>query len=346
MAITLARPEGAPEGSAGLSLFYLELRDENGALRNIQVNRLKDKLGTKALPTAELTLRGTPALLVGGEGGGVRKVAALLNVTRVYNACAAVAGMRRAVALATDYARRRVAFGRPIIEHPLHAETLAGMQVEVEGALQLVFHVGALLGRDEAGVATDEERALLRLLTPVVKLYTGKQAVAVASETLEAFGGAGYVEDTGLPRLLRDAQVLSIWEGTTNVLSLDMLRALEKSGALPVWLADVERRVSDVQRPELAGAAGRVREAASRVARHVEQVSRAGRDVAEAGARKLAYAIARTTAGALLLEQAEWSAGRGDRRPTIAAVRWCERELAPLLPADAERLADSRAVIE
>jgi alkylation response protein AidB-like acyl-CoA dehydrogenase len=346
MAITLARPEGAPEGSAALSLFYLELRDENGALRNIQVNRLKDKLGTKALPTAELTLRGTPALLVGGEGGGVRKVAALLNVTRVYNACAAVAGMRRAVALATDYARRRVAFGRPIIEHPLHAETLAGMQVEVEGALQLVFHVGALLGRDEAGVATDEERALLRLLTPVVKLYTGKQAVAVASEALEAFGGAGYVEDTGLPRLLRDAQVLSIWEGTTNVLSLDMLRALEKSGALPVWLADVERRVSDVQRPELAGAAGRVREAASRIARHVEDASRGGRESAEAGARSLAYAIARTTTGALLLEQAEWSAKMGDRRPTIAAVRWCDGELAPLVLPDAERLADSRAVIE
>jgi alkylation response protein AidB-like acyl-CoA dehydrogenase len=345
MAITLARPEGAAAGSAGLSLFYLELRDAEGALQNIEVHRLKEKLGTRALPTAELTMHGTPALLVGGEGEGVRKVAALLNVTRVYNACAAVAGMRRAVALATDYARHRVAFGRPIIEHPLHAETLAAMQVEVEGALQLVFHVGALLGREEVGVATGAERALLRLLTPVAKLYTGKQAVAVASEALEAFGGAGYVEDTGLPRLLRDAQVLSIWEGTTNVLSLDVLRALEKSDALAAWLTDVEQRVARVQLPGLAGSVARVREAATVLARHAEQAARADRASIEAGARSLAYAIARTTTGALLLEQAEWSARSGDHHPSIVARRWCEGELAPVRLPDGERLAESATLV-
>ncbi|HZY60648.1 MAG TPA: acyl-CoA dehydrogenase family protein, partial [Candidatus Binataceae bacterium] len=120
VAMTLARLDGAPAGSRGLSLFYLELRDEADRLRNIRVHRLKDKLGTRALPTAELTLEGTPARLVGGEGHGVRKMAALLNITRGYNACGAVGGMRRGLALARDYARKRRVFGKLLAEQPLH----------------------------------------------------------------------------------------------------------------------------------------------------------------------------------------------------------------------------------
>jgi hypothetical protein len=129
--------------------------------------------------------------------------------------------MRRGVALARDYARRRRRLRRPLSEKPLHLDTLAGLQAEFEAAFHLTFRAVELLGRDEAGEATEEERNLLRLITPLVKLTTGRQAVQVTSEAIECFGGAGYVEDTGLPTLLRDAQVLPIWEGTTNVLSLD-----------------------------------------------------------------------------------------------------------------------------
>ncbi|HET7621140.1 MAG TPA: acyl-CoA dehydrogenase family protein, partial [Gemmatimonadaceae bacterium] len=254
MAMTLARIEGAPAGSKGLSLFYLELRDDDGSLRGIRVNRLKDKLGTRALPTAELSLEGTPAWLVGEEGRGVRTIATLFNVTRIYNACASVAGMRRAVALARDYAQRRVAFGRPLSEHPLHLETLAEMQVETEAALHIVFRSVELMGRAECGDASERDEALLRVLTPVVKLYTAKQAIAVASEALEAFGGAGYIEDTGLPRLLRDAQVLSIWEGTTNVLSLDVLRAIQGGGAMDALCTDIEARLASVSHDRLSDA--------------------------------------------------------------------------------------------
>jgi len=349
MAMTLARTPDAPPGSAGLSLFQVQLRDASGTLQGIEVHRLKDKLGTRALPTAELTLHDTPATLVGGPGHGVRKVAAMLNVTRVYNACCAVASMRRAVALAADYATRRVAFGRPLSEQPLHVETLAAMQVEAEGALQLVFHVGTLLGRAECAVASDDERAMLRLLTPIAKLYTGRQAVALASEALEAFGGAGYIEDTGLPRLLRDAQVLSIWEGTTNVLSLDLLRVLERADALRGWRSDVERRLAGVRGDALADAVGLVRLAASRVMAHAEAMLTAPRDAVEAGARALAFSIARVTAGALLLEQAAWSLGaeraHEQARAMAAARRWCAMDLAPLLRADPDRLERSRALL-
>ena len=235
IALTLARPEGNPPGGRGLALFYLELRDESGRLRNIQINRLKDKLGTRKVPTAELTLVGTPALLVKGPSDGVRNIAPLLNITRLWNGISAVALMRRGVALATDYARRRTAFGTRLAEKPLHMDTLAGLQAEAEAAFHLAFYVAELTGRaetpamnakNETSKIDEDETLLLRLLTPVMKLTTGKQAVLVLSEVIEAFGGAGYVEDTGLPQLLRDSQVLPIWEGTTNVLSLDTLRAL------------------------------------------------------------------------------------------------------------------------
>jgi putative acyl-CoA dehydrogenase len=330
VAVTLARIEGAPAGSRGLSVFLVELRDTDGTLRNIRIRRLKDKLGTRALPTAELTLEGTPAQLVGGRGDGVRKISALFNVTRVYNAVAAVGGMRRALALARDYADRRTAFGRLLREHPLHAATLAELELECRAAFHLAFRVVELLGREECGEASPAESELLRLLVPVAKLYTAKQAVAVASEAIEAFGGQGYVEDTGLPRLLRDAQVLPIWEGTTNVLSLDVLRAIDKTGALDHFLSDVRARIANLAVPELAPAVERVCRAADRIEVYAERALRDA-EGRQTGARAFAYAIARTCMASLLIEYAASYTPDGDRhRAVSAATRWCIRDLAAL----------------
>ncbi|HEX6551023.1 MAG TPA: acyl-CoA dehydrogenase family protein, partial [Gammaproteobacteria bacterium] len=204
MAVTLARD---PDADGKLSVFCLELRDKHGRLNDIFLHRLKDKLGTRALPTAELTLQGTPAMRIGEPGRGVRTIATVLNITRLYNTVSAVSYMRRGLALAQDYATRRRAFGKLLCDQPLHRETLTDMECEVAGAFHLAFEVATLMGREETGTATEDETMLLRLLTPVAKLYTGKQAIAVASEALECFGGQGYVEDTGLPALLRDCQV-------------------------------------------------------------------------------------------------------------------------------------------
>jgi alkylation response protein AidB-like acyl-CoA dehydrogenase len=344
LALTLARIDGAPSGTRGLSLFCVELRDADGALRGIRIHRLKDKLGTRALPTAELSLEGTPATLVGGQGSGVAKIAAVLNITRIANACAAAAGMRRAVQLARDYAVKRRAFGRRLIDLPLHLETLAQLEVETHAACHLVFHAAELLGRQECGVATPGDSALLRLLTPIVKLMTAKQAVAVASEALEAFGGAGYIEDTGLPRLLRDAQVLPIWEGTTNVLSLDVLRAIGHDGALAGALPVVRARLRALHNGPFAADAARVAAALDRIEAHVAAPATA--DLSETGARALALSIGRMMAGLLLLEHAAWAAAqtRG-RGPAIVARRWCHTELAPLLTPDAAHLADTVALV-
>ena len=343
VAMTLARVDGAPDGSHGLSVFLIKLRDDDGMLRNIRVERLKDKLGTRALPTAELALDGTPAQLVGGAGDGVRKIATLFNVTRVYNAVAGVAGMRRAIALASDYARRRRAFGKLLIEHPLHVETLADMQLELRAAFLLAFRVVELLGKDECGEASESESRLLRFLIPVAKLYTAKQAIAVASEALEAFGGAGYVEDTGIPRLLRDAQVLSIWEGTTNILSLDALRAMERNDVLTEWVGDVKRRLSVVRTPALSSSVEHALKAVQRIEHYAARAATVGNDSQQAGARAFAFAIARTESAALLIE---YGSGDGDPAAITSAQRWCTRELAPLVEADAEHRAGSVALNE
>ncbi|HEY1951279.1 MAG TPA: acyl-CoA dehydrogenase family protein [Gemmatimonadaceae bacterium] len=342
VAVTLARVDGAPAGGAGLSVFLVELRDADGVLRNIKIDRLKDKLGTRALPTAELTLEGTPARLIGGSGDGVRKIATLFNITRVYNAVAAVAGMRRAIALATEYSRERRAFGKPLMQHPLHVETLADMQLEFRAAFLLAFRVVELLGREETGEASESDLTLLRLLTPVAKLYTARQAIAVASETLEAFGGAGYVEDTGIPRLLRDAQVLSIWEGTTNILSLDTLRAIDRTNGFDTWTSDADRRLDAIP---VAGdeSAGRVRAALRVVETYAARAAKEGIDAQQTGARRFALALARVEAAILLMEHATF-----DPNPTTveAARRWAARDLAPVTDGGAAHRRGSALLAE
>ncbi len=342
MALTLARLEGAPAGSRGLTLFYLETRGFEGAANGIRVLRLKDKLGTRALPTAELQLDGTLAVQVGAAGEGVRTVATMLNITRLYNACCAAGTMRRAIDLARDYASRRRAFGRALIDHPLHRATIAGLEVESRAALVLVLRAAELLGRDEVGAASAEERAQLRLLTPLAKLLTGKQAVAVTSEALECFGGAGYIEDTGLPRLSRDAQVLPIWEGTTNVLALDVQRVLHgEDDALRCLLADVELRLR-ARGPALAAAAAQVSAAAGSLIALRASALQAGEDAVQASARSFALGLARVVAGALLIEHGAWELATRSAAPTAAAARAWAAALAPahgIEPTDERLLA-------
>ncbi|HEY0378197.1 MAG TPA: acyl-CoA dehydrogenase family protein [Pyrinomonadaceae bacterium] len=324
VALTLARPEGNPGGGQGLALFYVETRDEAGRLRGIEINRLKDKLGTRKVPTAELTLTGTPAELVVGTTDGVRSITPMLNVTRLWNGVSAAALMRRGMALALDYARKRAAFGSVLSEKPLHLDTLAGLQAETEGAFHLAFRVAELTGRNEAGEIDTDEAQLLRLVTPLMKLLTGRQAVAVASEVLEAFGGAGYVEDTGLPVLLRDSQVLPIWEGTTNVLALDALRALGPDGrALQVLKAEVGRCVESVRDDRLTGAARAARVAVEHAEAWLLEAKKVGQPAVEAGARRFALTLGRATAAALLVSHAQWSlAHERDGRAAAAARRF------------------------
>src|ERR1700730_15561921 len=285
VALALARPEGAPAGTRGLALFLVP-RDGPGGRRNhYRIDRLKDKLGTRAMATGEVTLDGAQAELVGDADRGFAQMTAMLNITRLHNAITAAATMRRALMLATAYAAQRQAFGRKLAQHALHAEMLGELAAEADGALYLTMRMAQLLGRIETGAAAPADAVLFRLGIALAKLYTAKQAVAVTSEAIECFGGQGYMEDTGLPRLLRDAQVLPIWEGTTSVLALDALRVLRKPDALDALAAELDR----IDAPERDGALDLARTAGAQEG-----------DSAEPGARRLAFSLARSWMGGLL----------------------------------------------
>ncbi|HEY9288886.1 MAG TPA: acyl-CoA dehydrogenase family protein [Candidatus Dormibacteraeota bacterium] len=281
VALALARPEGAPPGTRGLALFLVPRDRADGSRNAYRIDRLKDKLGTRAMATGEVTLDGAEAQLVGPIDRGFAQMTAMLNITRLHNAITAAALIRRAWMLAATYATQREAFGRPLDQHPLHREVLDGIAREADGALALTMRMAQLLGRIECGSASEQDASVFRLGIALAKLYTAKQAVANVSEAIECFGGQGYMEDTGLPRLLRDAQVLPIWEGTTNILSLDALRVLTRPPVLEAIAAELDR----LEAPE--------REAA------IDQARKASSTDDQASARRVAYALARSWMGGL-----------------------------------------------
>ena len=136
---------------------------------------------------------------------------------------------RKILNLARDYSQRRLAFGKKIGQHPLHLNILAQMETDVRGCTVFVMDLARLQGLLDMNIISDQDTQLLRILMPIAKFYTAKKAVSNASEGIECFGAQGYIEDTGIPAFLRDAQVLPIWEGTSNMMALDILRALSKT---------------------------------------------------------------------------------------------------------------------
>ncbi len=342
MAIALARPEGAGSGSRDLVCFLvpryaadvpgtrgLAPRDTAPGLR---LHRLKDKLGNRAVPSAEVGLDGAYAIPVSDPGEpGLSKMMTLVQVTRLHNAAAAAAGMRRGLVLVRQHAETREAFGLRLWRQPLHRETLAWLAIDAEAMFALTSLCFSALGKVEVD-ADPDAGALLRLAATLAKAGTGKLAVASASEYLECVGGNGYIEDTGFPRLLRDAQVLPIWEGTTNVLGLDVLRALARdTTALPAYLAYLdgtieaanstgERWLTGVAQ-DLGAVRGGIADDAAAAG------ANAASDKAQAAARVLTLRMANTLAAAALLEQATFDAAAGNARTALAAGLFIRRRL-------------------
>lgn len=329
MALTLARPEGAAEGSRGLALFRIHRHLEDGTPNAILVRRLKDKLGTRALPTAELELEGALAFPVGDplDGGGVRRIATMLNITRIHNSLGATGAIARGLAWARAYASVREAFGTPLAQLPAHRSTLTDMAVDHAASLALTMRCCELMGRVEHGSASEGETTLLRGLTPLTKLTTGRWSIAAVTEAMEAIGGVGYCEDSTIPALIRNTHVIPIWEGTTNVLALDFLRALSRSDALGALLADAREALGEATHPAVADAVSGTEAALQTLE------ARAGRlddvETAAANARSLAIGLATTYAAARLCLQGSWAASRGDGRTAAAAGRLVDRGLVP-----------------
>ena len=221
----------------GLSCFLLPRWLPDGTRNRFFLQRLKDKLGNRSNASSEVELDGAWARLVGAEGRGVATIIEMVNHTRLDCVIGAAAGMRQGVAQATHHAQHRSAFGKRLIEQPLMQNVLADLCVESEAATAAMMR----LARAYDARADDGEAHFARLATAVVKYFVCKRWPAHAAESLECLGGSGYVEDSLLPRLYREAPLNGIWEGSGNVICLDVLRALAKGPeAAEAFFAEVE----------------------------------------------------------------------------------------------------------
>jgi putative acyl-CoA dehydrogenase len=210
---------------AGLTCFLVPRWRPDGTRNAILIQRLKDKLGNRSNASAEIEYAGALAWLVGEEGHGVRTIMKMVHLTRLDAAISSAALMRQALAQALHHAAHRTAFQRRLIDQPLMRAVLADLALEVEAATALVMRLARAFDRGDQDPA---ERAFARLATAIAKYWVCKRAPAMIAEALECLGGNGYVEESILPRLYREAPVNSIWEGAGNVVCLDVLRALTR----------------------------------------------------------------------------------------------------------------------
>ena len=230
LAMVLARPEGAPEGMKGVTLFLLPKHRPDGSRNAYRILRLKDKLGTRSMASGEIRMEGARAWLVGERGKGFKQMADMINNSRLSNGMRAAGLMRRALTEATFVAQHRRAFGKRLIDMPLMRRQLTKMTVWTEQARSIMLQTAQALSAADQGKG---DPALARILTPLIKFRACRDARKVTGDGMEVRGGCGYIEEWTEPRLLRDAHLGSIWEGTSNIVALDVLRAIRKEGSLP-----------------------------------------------------------------------------------------------------------------
>ena len=307
----LARPEGAGTGTRGVGLFLMPRRLEDGSQNHYRIVRLKDKLGTRSMASGEIKLEGAIAYAVGKLDRGFVQMAEMVNSSRLSNGVKSTALMRRAYHDAMTVAKGRVVFGQRIIDLPLARRQLMKIMLATEQALSMSFLTADALDRAEAG--SQDAAALLRILTPTLKFRATRDARKVCGDALEMRGGIGYIEEFATARLLRDAHLGSIWEGTGNIVAIDALkRAVGRHGADAALGADLHARLDDSANVPQAWR-NRLRDLADRAIGFAREV--ASRMENEADARRatsLLYHVA--SAVALTWEGGRIHEMRGDAR--------------------------------
>src|SRR6202790_87921 len=298
----LARPQGAEGGTRGVGLFLMPRLLDDGSQNHYRIVRLKDKLGTRSMASGEIKLEGAIAYAVGKLDRGFCQMAEMVNSSRLSNGVKSTALMRRAYHDAMTVAKGRVVFGQRIIDLPLARRQLMKIMLATEQALSMSFLTADALDRAEAG--SQDAAALLRILTPTLKFRATRDARKVCGDALEMRGGIGYIEEFATARLLRDAHLGSIWEGTGNIVALDALkRAVGRHGADSALAADLHARLDDSANVPSAWR-DRLRELTDRAIGFAREV--AGRSEHEAEARRatsLLYHVASSVALA-------WEGGR------------------------------------
>jgi acyl-CoA dehydrogenase len=332
VALMLARPEGAPAGTQGLALFALPRRLEDGSRNSYRILRLKDKLGTRSMASGEIRLEGAVAYPVGRLDQGLKQMMDQVNLSRLSHGVRAAAMMRRCVNEALTAARHRVAFGKPVIEHALLRRQLLKLIVPTEQALSMAMAAAAALGEAEGGSA--EAGEVLRILTPLVKFRACRDNVTVATGAMEVRGGNGYIEEWVNARLIRDAQVGLLWEGTSNINALDVIgRAVGKARAHKALEALLRGRLQEVTglAPALTG------RLAAALGRALKLAEWAAREAAEPQARRASSALYHAASAVLLAW--EGTRDRADARRALLSRFVLEHRLAPKDPLEPEERA-------
>lgn len=338
--VVLAKPEGAPDGLRGVCSFLVLQQRRDGSRNGIRIRRLKDKLGTKAVASAEVELCDAEAFLLApsgeasgggqGDGRGLSRMMELTNGARLGIAMMGLGCARRSFVEAACYARARPAFGSALSDHPLMRRKLVEMACDVQAAMALVFDSYSMsMASMTAGPPNPAAAGgRLRLGAPLAKLMAARLGVTAASDAIEIHGGNGYVETWPVARILRDAQVNTIWEGADNILCLDVRRAIEREEAHLPLLERIEKAASSA-----SGHAGA--ESMSAVLAQTEaavgtwiQLNASERPAAEVRLFPLSQLLSRAYAAALLWEQAAWEADSlGATARLTVADSWTKRRL-------------------
>ena len=331
MALTLARPEGATSGTRGLGMFLVPRQLPDGTKNAWTINRLKDKLGSRSMATGEVTFDGAVAYVVGDVARGFAQMMEMVNASRLSNAMRAAAIMRRAVLESIVHARGRAAFGGALFDKPLLRQNLLEMLLDAEAAVSVVLNAAVMFDALDAGNA--EAARLLRLVTPLAKAWITARARVVASEAMNVRGGNGYVEDWVNARLLRDAYLGAIWEGSTNVVALDVQRAIVKDGCLGPFAVFVGARLDGAHERAAKPAADLVRAALADVEQRAAAWSRLEQSERQLDARVSAETLYHVLATALLLEEGQTlRRQRGDYRKLLVATLYARRWLTAAAP--------------
>jgi acyl-CoA dehydrogenase len=332
LALVLARPENGNPGTKGLGLFLLPRTLPDGSPNHYRIVRLKDKMGTRSMASGEIRLEGAVAYLVGEEARGFVQMADMINMSRLSNGMRAAGLMRRAYFEARHVARNRMAFGQRVIEMPLARRQLMKILLVAEAARSMTFAAARSLEAADAG--DEAARRRIRILTPLLKFRACRDARKATGDAMEMRGGTGYIEEWPDARLTRDAHLGSIWEGTSNIVAQDVLRAIKREGALEAL--DAELDLLD-------------REAGANEARFVarERAQAFAREVAHDGdqehARQAASGLYYSTAATLLAWEATRIGGDiGRQRAALSRllVQHKLQERDPLAPAARDADAD------
>ncbi len=300
VALLLARPEGAPPGTKGLALFALPRRLKDGRRNAYRIVRLKDKLGTRSMASGEIRLEGAVAYLVGEADRGLEQMMEQVNLSRLSHGVRAAAMMRRCVNEAMVCARSRVAFGKTIIEYPLLRRQLLKIAVPSEQALSMFLFAADAMDRANAG--SKEAEDCLRILTPLLKFRACRDNIPVATGAMEVRGGNGYIEEWVQPRLVRDAHIGVLWEGTSNINALDIvMRAVGKRRAHRTLAGELQKLLDEAT-PIPVAFRNRLRVALERTLVFAERV--AAEPALEASARQAASSLYYVTSSILMIREA------------------------------------------